>query len=120
MEKHILRILVVLLIAILSITSYRSNPPDLEEYNQKIEQLKEKNLELDTVIRELEIQLDSLSVQVAGVDSSIILVENWYEKKLIDIIDQPIAADVEFFTNYLSEIDFGILDSYNSDSIKAD
>lgn len=64
--------------------------------------------------------MDSLRGEIKDVDSVIVKVNNWYEKELVDITNQLIASDVVFFTDYLSKVDSGFVDSDNPVTIKKD
>lgn len=68
-------------------------------YDSLIHYIDSLNGELDT----LKGTRDSL---ISVIDTSKVKINNvkaWYEKKLIDVTNQPVADDVVFFTEYLSE-----------------
>lgn len=91
---------------------------DTQPYKDQIELLIKQNDSLKVVALDLTNKADSLRGEIKDADSVIIEIDNWYEKELVNITNQPIAADVEFFTNYLSKVDSGFVDSNNSDTIK--
>lgn len=53
---------------------------------------------VDTVFKHIN---DSIIVIIDSSNTKIKYINNWYEKELIDITNQSVAADVEFFTKYL-------------------
>lgn len=71
--------------------------PDYQNLTNKIDSL---NVELNL----LQLQRDSLLNVIDSSKVKVEVIENWYEKELVDITNQPIAADVEFFSNYISEV----------------
>lgn len=73
---------------------------------------------LSNCINSLSKEKDSLQLFIDTTKSRIDTVEYWYEKELIDIVNQPIRSDVEFFTKYLSETNERFSNSINSDTIK--
>lgn len=95
--------IVVILLAIILIGSFffkdgnTSVNPDYQNLTNKIDSL---NVELNL----LELQRDSLLNVIDSSKVKVEVIENWYEKELVDITNQPIAADVEFFSNYISEV----------------
>lgn len=97
-------ILIVALIVFIGVVSYvmynnfRSTTPN-SEYQSLIEKMDSLNIELDI----LKLQRDSLRNVIDSSKVKVEVIEHWYEKKLTDITNQPIAADVEFFTNYISK-----------------
>lgn len=99
---------------------YNWERPVEDTYRNQIEQLKAQNDSLNFVSSQLTHKMDSLRGEIKDVDSVIVEVNNWYEKELVDINDQPIASDVVFFTNYLSKADSGFIDSDNTYPIKKD
>lgn len=87
-------------------------------YENKIDSLKLVNDSLSTINIDLTSKIDSLKGEVGVSDSIIIEIDHWYEKGLDSITNQSIADDAQFFSNYLSKIDSGFVNSNNSDSIK--
>lgn len=57
---------------------------------------------LQIIIKDLNIKNDSLLNVIDTTKSKIQIIEKIYEKELDSIINQPIANDVAFFTEYLS------------------
>ncbi len=62
---------------------------------------------------------DSLKSVIDTTKFEIIINQENYEKDFIDITNQPIRDDIEFFTRYLSESCERLIDSNNSSTIKA-
>lgn len=61
---------------------------------------------VDTIkIKEIEYINDSIKIVIDSSKTKIKYIDNWYEKELIDITNQSISADIEFFTNYLETQD---------------
>ena len=95
--------IVVILLAIVLIGNFffkdrnTSVNPDYQNLTNKIDSL---NVELNL----LKLQRDSLLNVIDSSKVKVEVIENWYEKELVDITNQPIAADVEFFSNYISEV----------------
>lgn len=71
--------------------------PDYQNLTNKIDSL---NVELNL----LKLQRDSLLNVIDSSKVKVEIIENWYEKELVNITNQPIAADVVFFSNYISEV----------------
>lgn len=95
--------IVVILLAIVLIGNFffkdrnTSVNPDYQNLTNKIDSL---NVELNL----LKLQRDSLLNVIDSSKVKVEVIENWYEKELVDITNQSIAADVEFFSNYISEV----------------
>lgn len=95
--------IVVILLAIVLIGGFffkdenTSVNPDYQNLTNKIDSL---NVELNL----LKLQRDSLLNVIDSSKAKVEVIENWYEKELVDITNQSIAADVEFFSNYISEV----------------
>lgn len=87
--------------------------------NNDYKELVESIDSLSSQISILNKEKDSLRMIVNTDKSKIDTINYWYEKKLIDIVNQPIRDDVKFFTEYLSETYSGFSNSNNSDTIKA-
>lgn len=63
-------------------------------------------IHIDSLNNELEVikqERDALYELVDSSQAKVEVIENWYEKELVNITNQPIASDVVFFTEYLSE-----------------
>lgn len=75
-----------------------------DDYIKELSSLNGKNDSLSMKNDSLLLQIDSLKSLDKEVEKEIITIEQAYEKEFIDIINQPVAADVEFFTNYLREV----------------
>ena len=58
---------------------------------------------LNNEVNILKLQRDSITYSIKSSEVKIITNNHYYEKKLVDISNQPVASDVQFFTNYLSE-----------------
>lgn len=67
--------------------------PKLEEY------IKEQ----DRIISYLTLERDSVLNIINNSKDSIQVIEHWYEKEYIDVVDGSLANDISFFSNYLSE-----------------
>lgn len=70
--------------------------PDNAKYEQAIDSLNKE-------VRKLEITNDSLISVITNSKGKIDTINNWYEKELIDITNQSIAADASFFAEYVSQ-----------------
>lgn len=70
--------------------------PDNTKYEQAIDSLNKE-------VRKLEITNDSLISVITNSKGKIDTLNNWYEKELIDITNQSIAADASFFAEYVSQ-----------------
>ena len=66
------------------------------KYEQAIDSLNKE-------VRKLEITNDSLISVITNSKGKIDTINNWYEKELIDITNQSIAADASFFAEYVSQ-----------------
>lgn len=111
-------ILLAILIAILYCYYNWGRVENTIPYENKIDSLKLVNDSLSTINIDLTSKIDSLKGEVGVSDSIIIEIDHWYEKGLDSITNQSIADDAQFFSNYLSKIDSGFVNSNNSDSIK--
>ena len=58
---------------------------------------------LNNEVNILRLQRDSIMGNISTSQGKLITINHEYEKKLIDITNQPIAADCRFFSEYLSE-----------------
>lgn len=88
--------------------------------NKDYEELIENIDSLSSHVESLNKEKDSLQMVIDTTKSKIDTINHWYEKELIDIVNQPIGDDVRFFSDYLSKTHPGFIDSNNSDTIKAD
>lgn len=86
--------------------------------NKDYKELIENIDSLSSHIESLSIEKDSLQMVIDTAKSKIDTINHWYEKELIDIVNQPIRDDVKFFSNYLSKTYPGFIDSNNSDTTK--
>lgn len=62
---------------------------------------------------------DSLSGVIDTTKQKIIINNEEYKQRYIDITNQSIGDDIKFFTNYLSKSNPGFSNSNNSETIKA-
>lgn len=60
---------------------------------------------LNNEIYLLKLERDSLFNIIDTSKVKVEIINNWYEKELVDITNQSIASDVMFFSNYISEAD---------------
>lgn len=94
----------VLLIAIVCILCYAWFSPRKGKIQQP--SYKELIIHIDSLNNELEVikqERDALYELIDSSQAKVEVIENWYEKELVNITNQPIASDVVFFTEYLSE-----------------
>lgn len=70
--------------------------PDNSKYEQAIDLLNKE-------VRKLEVTNDSLMCVITNSKNKVDTINNWYEKELIDITNQSIAADASFFAEYVSQ-----------------
>lgn len=87
--------------------------------NKDYEELIENIDSLSSHIELLNKEKDSLRMIIDTTKSKIDTINYWYEKELIDIVNQPIRDDVEFFSKYLSKTHSRFFSSNNSDTTKA-
>lgn len=92
---------ITILFAIIFIVSCekKSTPKTIDLYKQ----LEQRIDSLNDSIAILTLQKDSILNSIHKSETKVITINNWYEKKLIDIDSQSVASDVEFFTDYLSK-----------------
>lgn len=88
--------------------------------NNEYEELIETIDSLSSHIESLNKEKDSLRMIIDTTQLKIDTINFWYEKKLIDIVNQPIRDDVRFFSDYLSKTYSRFSNSNNPDSIKTD
>ena len=67
------------------------------------ESLKIKVDSLNTEIKLLKEERDSLKQSIDSSEAQVVLIEKWYEKEYNTIITQPVDSDCLFFSNYLSK-----------------
>lgn len=84
-------IIVLLLIWICTLYYTKHNIIEVKSDKEEIQKIEYINDSIITVI-------DSSNVRIEYIN-------NWYEKELVNITNQSVAADVEFFTNYLEAQD---------------
>ena len=70
--------------------------PNNSKYEQAIDSLNKE-------VRKLEVTNDSLICAITNSKNKVDTINNWYEKELIDITNQSIAADASFFAEYVSQ-----------------
>lgn len=64
------------------------------------------NDSLDIANQLLNDKVDSLLIEISKVDSTIVEINNTYEKDSNNITNQHISEDIMFFSNYLSKNNF--------------
>lgn len=90
--------IIVIIIAAIFLKG-KEEAPRYPSYQELINKVDSLNGEL----RELQLERDSLKGSIDSSKVRVEIIENWYEKELINITNQPIASDVKFFSEYLSE-----------------
>lgn len=85
-----------------------------EEYRELVLDIDSLSSHIDNIAKER----DSLSLVIDTAKSKVVIIEKKYEKDYIDIINQSIRDDIEFFSNYLSQNDSRLFNSNNSSSAK--
>ena len=90
-------ILCLIIVIVRLLIAPEEKQPDYEELIRYINFLNNE-------VHCLELERDSLYSVIDSSKSRINVIERWYEKELIDITNQPVADDVVFFSEYLSEI----------------
>ena len=70
--------------------------PTYQQLVHKVDSLKDE-------INILTLQRDSIYNTIDNSTEKVQTINHWYEKKFTDISNQPIAADVQFFTEYISK-----------------
>lgn len=94
----------ILILGFLSILAYEFLKINKEtrpepNYKELIEHIDSLNNELNI----LKSERDSLYNRIDSSKVKVTTINNWYEKELINITNQPIASDVVFFSEYLSK-----------------
>lgn len=85
-----------------------------EEYRELVLDIDSLSSHIDNITKER----DSLSLVIDTAKSKVVIIEKKYEKDYIDITNQSIRDDIEFFSNYLSQNDSRLFNSNNSFSAK--
>lgn len=85
-----------------------------EEYRELVLDIDSLSSHIDNITKER----DSLSLVIDTAKSKVVIIEKKYEKDYIDITNQSIRDDIEFFSNYLSQNDSRLFNSNNSSSVK--
>lgn len=85
-----------------------------EEYRELVLDIDSLSSHIDNITKER----DSLSLVIDTAKSKVVIIEKKYEKDYIDITNQSIRDDIEFFSNYLSQNDERLSNSNNSSSAK--
>ena len=85
-----------------------------EEYRELVLDIDSLSSHINNITKER----DSLSLVIDTAKSKVVIIEKKYEKDYIDITNQSIRDDIEFFSNYLSQNDSRLLNSNNSSSAK--
>lgn len=85
-----------------------------EEYRELVLDIDSLSSHIDNITKER----DSLSLVIDTAKSKVVIIEKKYEKDYIDITNQSIRGDIEFFSNYLSQNDSRLFNSNNSSSVK--
>ena len=122
MSKYWVSYLLVALICIVAtivLMDYFYVPKDKglrteEEYRELVLDIDSLSSHIDNITKER----DSLSLVIDTAKSKVVIIEKKYEKDYIDIINQSIRDDIEFFSNYLSQNDSRLFNSNNSSSAK--
>ena len=70
--------------------------PTYQQLVHKVDSLKDE-------INILTLQRDSIVSTIHTSDYKVRTINHWYEKKFIDINNQPVAADIRFFSEYISQ-----------------
>ncbi len=73
-----------------------------EEYRELIHDIDSLSFHINTINKER----DSLRSILDTTKSKVIIIEKEYEKDYIDITNQSISDDVEFFINYLEQVKY--------------
>ena len=85
-----------------------------EEYRELVLDIDSLSSHIDNITKER----DSLSLVIDTAKSKVVIIEKKYEKDYIDITNQSIRDDIEFFLYYLSQNDSRLFNSNNSSSAK--
>lgn len=85
-----------------------------EEYKELVQDIDSLSSHIDTITKER----DSLSTVIDTAKAKVVIIEKKYEKDYIDITNQSIRDDIEFFSDYISQNDARLSNSNNSSSVK--
>jgi peptidoglycan hydrolase CwlO-like protein len=97
----VLALLSIIGLIVFSVKSNVSSSTQKDENNYK-ELLKEVKV-LNSKVDSIELKRDTLYKVINSSKTKIKYIDKWYEKNYIDITNQPVTNDVEFFKNYISE-----------------
>ena len=85
-----------------------------EEYKELIQDIDSLSSHINNITKER----DSLFTVIDTAKAKVVIIEKKYEKDYIDITNQSIRDDIEFFSNYISQNDARLSNSNNSSSVK--
>lgn len=85
-----------------------------EEYKELVQDIDSLSSHIYNITKER----DSLSTVIDTAKAKVVIIEKKYEKDYIDITNQSIRDDIEFFSNYISQNDARLSNSNNSSSVK--
>lgn len=100
MSKKLLWLVILCLIGVLAWTWLTPNKEPQSNYEELVNRIDSLNSKISL----LKLERDSLHNVIDSSKVKVDVIEHWYEKELTDITNQPIADDVVFFTEYLSEV----------------
>lgn len=89
-------------------------PRTEEEYKELVQDIDSLSSHIYNITKER----DSLSTVIDTAKAKVVIIEKKYEKDYIDITNQSIRDDIEFFSNYISQNDTRLSNSNNSSSAK--
>lgn len=123
MKQYWAMFLLIALICIVStmtvMDKFYSKPcPELpnDDYKELVHSIDSLNNHISLIIK----TNDSLKVVIDTTKSKIVIIQKEYEEDFIDITNQSIGDDIEFFSNYLSESHNRFFGNNNPSAIKAD
>lgn len=116
LKTHWLCALITIGLLVLLATQGQKHQQPTNNYKELLQHLDSLNVQLDSLKRDRDSLIQAIDTSKARVDT----INNWYEKELVNITNQPIASDVVFFTEYLSNANKGFADSNNSTTAKED
>ena len=85
-----------------------------EEYKELVQDIDSLSSHINNITKER----DSLFTVIDTAKAKVVIIEKKYEKDYIDITNQSIRDDIEFFSNYISQNDARLSNSNNSSSVK--
>lgn len=85
-----------------------------EEYKELVQDIDSLSSHINNITKER----DSLSAVINTAKAKVVIIEKKYEKDYIDITNQSIRDDIEFFSNYISQNDARLSNSNSSSSVK--